>query len=233
MSALPVLVVRPRPGADRTLEAARAMGLDAAAYPLFAVEAVPWEPVPREAVDALLLGSANALRHAGPRLADYAGLPAYAVGETTARAAREAGLDVVTTGTGGLQPVLDGVAPAHRRLLRLAGRKHTPLLEPAGVTLIERVVYASVPVAMERGLEQALRAPALVLLHSGEAAAHFALSCAAAGIARERIALAAIARGVAARAGDGWAQVRSASRANDAALLALAAEMCQEAGKPS
>lgn len=225
---LPVLVLRPEPGATATVAKGRAMGLDARAFPLFEVRALPWTPVPREEVDALLLGSANALRHGGEALNLYRGLPAYAVGEKTALAARDAGLDVVETGKGGLQPMLGLLRPEHRRLLRLAGRERIVLEIPEGVTVTTREVYASEPLPLPDELAAILAAPALILLHSGEAAAHFAALCDAAGIARERLQLAAIGPRVAARAGTGWSALESASEPSDAALLALAAQMCEE-----
>ncbi|KMS54382.1 uroporphyrinogen III synthase [Novosphingobium barchaimii LL02] len=227
---MPVLILRPEPGASATLAAARASGLMAHVFSLFEVRALPWEPVHRAGVDALLLGSANALRHGGAALTAYRGLPAYAVGETTAQAARDFGLNVVATGKGGLQPMLNALDPAHRRLLRLAGRERIELAIPEGAAVITREVYASEPLPMTPDLAALLARPALALLHSGEAAAHFAQLCDEAGIARAQIRLAAIGPRVAARAGTGWADIRCAQSPDDAALLALAARMCQEAG---
>lgn len=226
---LPVVILRPEPGATATLGQARAMDLDARAFPIFTIRPLPWQPVPREQVDALLIGSANALRHGGDALASYRGLPTYTVGATTAEAAREAGLNVVATGHGGLQQMLRALWPGHRRLLRLAGRERVSLEGPADVTVIEREVYASDALALAPELAELLEHPALVLLHSGEAAARFAALCDAAGIDRGALMLAAIGPRVAARAGHGWAKLRSAPRPTDAALLALAAEMCKEA----
>lgn len=225
-----LLILRPEPGASATLAAARERGLEASALPLFAVRALAWEPVACEAIDALLLGSANALRHGGPQLAAYRGLPAYCVGETTAQAAREAGMEVAATGQGGLQNLLGVLRPEHRRLLRLAGRERTALNMPGDVTIVTREVYTSEALPAPPALIEALTSPALALLHSGEAAARFAQVCDGAAIPRSRIRLAAIGPRVAARAGDGWAQVRSAARPDDAALLALAQEMCQDTG---
>lgn len=231
--SLPLIVIRPEPGCAATVAAARARGLDAHGFALFAVRAVAWDAA--EAVDALVLGSANAVRHAGAGLAAYAGMPAYAVGAQTADAARAAGLEVVATGHGGLQAVLAAVAPAHRRLLRLAGVERVDLAPPPGVTLIERVVYAAVPLAMPGPLALLLSARALpgavVALHSAAAARHFGAECARVGVARGRIALAALGPRIAEAAGDGWRALRWAERADDAALLALAAEMCQDGGR--
>jgi uroporphyrinogen-III synthase len=233
LQTLTFLILRPEPGASTTLAGARARGLDARAFPLFAVRPLAWDPPARDTVDALLLGSANALRHAGPSLALYRGLPAYAVGETTAEAARAAELDVVATGRGGLQPLLDTLKPdRHHRLLRLAGRERIALDPPPGIVLVTREVYASEPLPAPAGLARALQGPALVLLHSGEAAARFAALCDEAGIVRSAIGIAAIGPRVAERAGEGWAQVRCAASADDTALLALAVEMCQKPASP-
>lgn len=227
-----MLVLRPEPGASATLAAARALGLAAWAFPLFAVRPLAWEPVPVDAIDGLLLGSANAVRHAGPALAAYNGRPAYVVGEATARAARMAGLDVVMVGSGGLQGVLDALPPQPRplRLLRLAGRERIVLEVPPQVTLLTREVYASEPVAMPPGLADRLTRPALALLHSGEAGARLGQLCEELGLDRSLIAIAAIGPRVAERAGTGWAALRSATSPDDAALLVLAKEMCQELG---
>jgi uroporphyrinogen-III synthase len=224
----PLVIIRPEPGASATARAARGLGLDANVFPLFEVRPLDWEPVPREDVDALLLGSANALRHGSAALERYRGLPAYAVGEATAAAARRQGFEVIAAGRGGLQPMLAALAPGHRRLLRLAGRERVDLAAPRGVTMTTREVYASEPLPFPPLLARLLTRPAVVLLHSGEAAAHFARECDRAGIDRARLALAAIGPRVAARAGPGWAALRGASQPDDATLLALAAQMCQD-----
>lgn len=224
----PVVVIRPEPGASATVRAGRAIGLDIHAFPLFEVRALDWKPVPPREIDAILLGSANALRHAGADLARYRGFPAYVVGEATAAAAREAGLDVAAVGKGGLQQVLDRLAPGHSRLLRLAGRERVALAVPEGVTVTTREVYASNPRPFPPQLTRLIESPAVILLHSGEAAAHFAGGCGENGIDRARLSLAAIGPRVAARAGAGWAALRSASEPSDAALLALASQMCQD-----
>lgn len=226
---IPLVVVRPEPGAATTLAAAHALGLEASAHPIFAVRPTPWDAVPRAAVDALVLGSANALRHVGPGLDALRGLPAYCVGRTTAEVAEASGFAIAAIGSGGLQNVVPLLQPGHRRLLRLAGAAHVPLSLPLGVTMETRCVYEGVALPMPASLMQALRAPTVVMLHSGEAASHFDALCAGAGIARADIALALIGPRLAPLAGSGWAAVSIAERPSDAALLALAREMCQNA----
>ena len=223
----PVILIRPQPGCDTTVEAARALGLDAHGFPLFAVTPRAWVPPPADAFDALLLGSANALRHAGPALAGYAVKPVYAVGRETADAARAAGLDVAATGSGGLQQVLAACTQDHRKMLRLTGAARVALDPPAGVTIEERVVYASEPVPMAPECATILRGGALVLLHSGEAGRHFTAECTRLSIDRGTIALAALAPRIAEAARDGWAALRVADLPSNPALLALASEMCQ------
>ena len=225
---IPVIIVRPEPGASATLQAARALGMAAEAHPIFVVRPIPWTPVPREEIDAVILGSANAIRHGGTALEDLRGLPAYCVGQTTATIAQAAGFTIAGIGTGGLQNVLNALAPEHRRLLRLAGVTHVPLVLPPGATMTTREVYASVPTPLATPLAQALRTPVVVMLHSGEAADHLAALCAEHDIDRARIALAVIGPRVARMAGAGWARIENAEIPSDTALLALAREMCQD-----
>src|SRR5207248_8528057 len=93
-----VVVLRPEPGASETVRKARQRGLDAAAMPLFEVEAIPWQAPDAREFDGLLLSSANAARSGGGELECLRGLPVYAVGEATAQQARQAGFKIVLTG---------------------------------------------------------------------------------------------------------------------------------------
>ena len=224
---IPLIVIRPQPGCDVTVRAAREMGLKASAHPLFEVRPLSWQAPDPDQFDALLIGSANALRHGGPALARYRGMPIYAVGETSAAAARDAGLLVADVGEGGLQTLLGMLHSGHKRLLRLTGRARVDLAPPPGVTITELVTYASEPRAMPQELPELLAGGAVVLLHSGEAARHFAATCDAERIARGRVAVAALAPRIAAASGGGWATVEAATEPRDQALLALAARMCQ------
>ncbi len=227
--SLPIIVVRPPPGDAETAARAAALGMGVVRAPLFAVEPLAWDVPDAGGFDAVLIGSANALRHGGAGLAALAGLPAHVVGEATARAAREAGFRVATVGGGTLQPVLAAAASAgRRRLLRLAGEARVPLRLPPGVAMATRVLYRVTPQPIPRELAAALARGALVLLHSGEAAAHFAAEVDRLALPRARIALAALAPRIAERAGAGWARRAVAARPDDGVLLALARQMCKE-----
>ncbi|MDG2003546.1 MAG: uroporphyrinogen-III synthase [Novosphingobium sp.] len=226
----PIIIIRPQPGCVASVTEARAMGLDAYGFPLLEVRPLPWETPDPDAVDALLLGSANAIRHGGGALASLAGKPAYAVGEKTADAARTAGFDVIATGQGGIQELLGQIQPGHTRLLRPAGQQRVEIAAPKGITVDERTVYVSEGLEMPDELAAMLTAPVVVALHSGEAARHFASCCKTRGIDRSTIALAAISKRAADMAGDGWAALKEANRPDDGGLLALAKQMCEEPG---
>lgn len=226
---IPLVVIRPEPGCAASVAAARELGLVAHGFPLFAVVPLAWEAPAPEHFDALLVGSANAFRHGGAALARFRGLPVHAVGAVTAAAAQDAGFAVAARGRGGLQAVLDAV-PAGTRLLRLAGAERVDLVPPAGVKLAERVVYASQPRAMPPALAALLAGPAAILLHSAEAARHFAAECDRLCLSRAAIALATIGPRVTAAAGAGWRAIATAATPDEAALLAQARDLCQDPG---
>ena len=221
-----VLAIRPQPGLAATLEAGRAAGLDIAGRPLFEIHPVEWDPPEPDGIDGVLLGSANALRHAGPALSGFLAKPAYAVGTATADEARSAGFAVRAEGKGGLQELLGRLAGQPLTLLRLAGAKHVPLVPPLGIVLVTRITYESVRLAMPPEMVSELTGGALVLLHSAEAARHFAGESERLGLDRGNISLAVLGPRIAAAAGGGWREVRSAASPREAALLALARDMC-------
>jgi uroporphyrinogen-III synthase len=222
---LPIIAIRPEPGCSATVEAGRAAGLAIEGHPLFDVRPLAWEPPPADAIDALLLGSANAIRHGGPGLDAFRAKPVYAGGEATAAAAEAAGFTLATVGQGDLQSLLDTLA-APLRLLRVSGAEHVPLALSPGIEIETRVAYESAPLPLPAALAGRLRDGAVVLLHSGAAARHFGAECDRRGVPRNTITLAALAPRIAAAAGEGWREVRSAAAPSEAALLALARHMC-------
>ena len=235
--AVPLIIIRPEPGCTASLTLALGMpGTQAHGFPLFEVSARSWEAVTPDRFDALLIGSPMVFRYGGRGLAGLKSLPVYAVGETTAAAAREAGFAVTASGTGSLQTMLAELAPQHKRLLRLAGEERVTLTPPKGVTIEERVVYASLPREMPAELVALLRQPAIVAIHSAEAARHLAAQCVRHGIRRATLRLAALSPRIVAAAGDGWGEVATVPFAEDKPLLALARQMCQDpwpAGRPA
>ena len=231
MSPPPRLVVlRPEPGNAATCAAARTAGFDPVAAPLFAIEPVAWNPPEPTRFDALLLGSANALRHGGGKVRQYAGLPVYAVGEATANAASAAGFPIAAVGEDGIQPLLAELVRDERRaVLRLAGEAHVALAPPQGCAIETVIVYRAQPLSLAAVAVAALREGAPALLHSADAARHFAAECGRLCLARGELALACLGPRVATAAGSGWAEVAATTAFTDAALLALAGPMCQTA----
>lgn len=223
---LPIVAIRPEPGCSATVERASKAGLAIARWPLFDIRPLAWT-LPSARIDGLLLGSANAVRQAGPPLDGLRGMPVYAVGRATAAVAERAGLHVAAVGRSDLQALLDTLR-APLTLLRLAGEEHVPLHRPLGVMIETRIVYRTVALPMPDGLAQALRGGAVVLLHSAVAARHFAAECDRLGVPRAAIAIAALGQRIAGAAGQGWRERRAADTPRDAALLALARDMCHE-----
>lgn len=222
---LPLIVIRPEPGNGLTVAAARDMGLEAIGVPLFQVQPRDWAVPAAADFDALLAGSANVFRLGGSGLAALRALPVHAVGQTTAQAATAAGFTVTAVGTGGLQTVLAQIAPG-TRVLRLAGEERVALDPPAGVSMIERTVYASEPGPMPDDLAVRLRGPAVIALHSAEAARHFAAECDRHGIDRGNLALVTIGPRVSESAGAGWRAIAAAEQPAELPLLAKARDLC-------
>jgi uroporphyrinogen-III synthase len=209
-----LLVLRPEPGAARTVERAKALGLQAKRWPLFRIEPLSWS-APEGRFDGLLLTSANAVRHAGP-LPD---LPVHAVGPATAEAAAAAGARIASTGEGGVDELL-ALLPGSDRLLHLCGEERT---EPAaaGPEIVAVPVYRAEPLAPPPA---SLVEGRVVLVHSpaaGRRLASFSLR-------RERVRVAAISPAAAEACGPGWERLGSAPRPSDPALLSLAAELCKD-----
>jgi len=224
---LTILTIRPEPGSCATVAAGLGAGLEIEAFPLFEIRPLPWAAPAPAGVDGLLIGSANVMRHAGPALDAFAGKPVHAVGAATARAVEAAGLAVATVGPGHLQPLVDSL-PAPQRLLRLTGAEHVPVTPPPGIEIDQRIVYESVPLPLPSTAAERLKSGALVLLHSAAAARHFAAECDRLGIDRSQVRLAALAPRIAQAAGGHWREIRCASGPSEAALLALARDMCHE-----
>ena len=221
-----LLVLRPEPGAAATVANATEAGWHPIAAPLFTIVPVEWEAPDAAAHDALMLTSAQAVRHAGPALARYRNLPVYAVGEATGVAAMDACFSDVRMGSADAallvtMMVRDGVThPLH-----LAGREHR-VLDAAPIPIARRIVYAADPVAeLPPAARAAIAQDAVALIHSQRAGAVFADLLVRAGIDPAIVRVAAISG--AAAAGP-WQRVKIADSPGDSALLAAAARLCEK-----
>lgn len=225
----PAFLVRPEPGWSASAKAARSIGLEVQGEPLAKVEAVAWQ-IPDRDFDGLLIGSANVFRHGGRGLDRLRDLPVHCVGESTADAARESRFTVETVGQGGLANVVASLAGRRLKLLRPGGEARIALNPPSGIEVTDAVVYRLCHVPISTALAQDLGRGGVVLLHSAELARHFGAECERLGLSRDRLELVLIGPRLVPAAGDGWRAVHIAERPDDAALLALAVQVCSKVG---
>jgi uroporphyrinogen-III synthase len=145
-----ILVTRPEPGATRTAKRLEAAGFDAVALPLTRIAPLDFA-LPEGVFDAVIVTSAQALRKVdSDRLLP---LPLYAVGDTTAEAARKAGFEHVKTAGGSgssIAALVKATARPAAKLLYLCGRVRRPELESAlgaaGFKLAAVETYNAVPI---------------------------------------------------------------------------------------
>ena len=210
----PLIILRPEPAATATANQARAMGLDVRKITLFEIGPITWTAPDPGDFDGLVLTSANAIRHGGVELEKLKALPVHAVGAATAAAASAAGFAVASIGEGGSRHM---ILPPGERLLHLAGRDHVGT--GAAMTV---AVYEAIPVDHPQGIDERLGG-SVVAVHSPRAGHRLAELVPS----RREIAVAAISAAAAEACGAGWQQVHTAPMPNDAALLALAARLCE------
>jgi uroporphyrinogen-III synthase len=212
----PLVILRPEPAASRSADEARAMGLEVRTFPLFEIAPLEWTAPDPGAFDGLILTSANAVRHGGPELAKLKALPVHAVGSATAAAAREACFAIASIGEGGSQHI---DLPTGKTMLHLAGRDH--IGTGAAMTI---AVYEAKAIVQPAELDSL--SGSVIAVHSPRAGRRLAELVAN----RSRVAIAAISSAAAESCGNGWEQVNAASMPNEAALLALAARLCESPG---
>lgn len=120
-----VLVTRPAPDNERSAETLRALGFEVLLAPMLVFEPLPFQ-CDATSARGVLLTSANAVRAMiyHPALPHLRALPAFAVGETTAIAARAAGFAEVRAAGGDavslLAMVKDTVPAGEKPLLYLS-----------------------------------------------------------------------------------------------------------------
>jgi uroporphyrinogen-III synthase len=222
----PVLIVRPEPGNANTAARARAVGLDVRAVPLFAIRPLAWEAPDAAPYVGVLLTSASALRLAGPDLAGFTHLPAFAVGGATAQLAREAGFVSVVEGDSDVSRLVGKIATLGlHRLLHFCGAEVRPF-DPFGIEIDRLIVYSADLVDTAAELAAAIAEAPVVLIHSPRAGARLAGLVEPA--ARARVALVAISANAAEAAGAGWEEVAIVAEPRDEALLQEAVRMCRQ-----
>lgn len=223
-----VLILRPEPGASRTARAAAALGLDPRVHPLFAPLAVAWT-APEEAFDALLVTSAHTARLAGPNLARYRALPAYAVGEATARALHDFGFGTIIVGDGDASAITARMtADSPRRVLHLGGTTIAPI-ETGALRITHVPVYSMSSTDPGKDLLHDATPGAICLVHSPRAGESLARHIPTA--IRAILHLVAISPAALAASGAGWASAHAPDRPRDEDMLALAVRLCEDGGE--
>ncbi|ODT80019.1 MAG: hypothetical protein ABS76_17675 [Pelagibacterium sp. SCN 64-44] len=133
-----MLVTRPEPDAQATLDRLAALGIAGEMAPLMTRQTLPARLPPLEGFAALALTSTNALR----ALSDLGALgalrekPVFAVGDRTAHEARQLGFGRVSAAEGTLDSLVTAIARA-----RLDG----PIFYPAGRHLSGDLAHALAP----------------------------------------------------------------------------------------
>jgi len=216
----PIAVLRPEPGNQVTAAAVEARGRIAIRLPLFEVRPLAWRMPDPARFDALVMTSANAVRHGGPGLAALLRLPVHAVGDATAQAARRAGFAIASVGNGGgAELVAAAAASGMRRALHIGGRERT--LEPGGAIAEVIAVYASEALPIDRDAAHHLLG-SIALIQSARAGQRLAALAEEHCLDRAEIALAAVSSAAAAAAGGGWRQIAVAAEPSAEALIDLA-----------
>ncbi len=194
------------------------MGLHPVIVPLFEVAPLDWTPPPAGGFDAIAMTSANAARHGGRALARYRHLPLLAVGEATARAARDAGFADIRLGSGTADDLGDLVAG--QRVLHLRGHESVGL---PGTRITSIAVYA----APQRTLTDRERAELdcpFALIHSPRAGR--ALAAVVSSPAKTSI-IAISADAAAAVASRDWRAMHIAATPREGAMLEVLAALCK------
>jgi uroporphyrinogen-III synthase len=213
----PIAVLRPEPGNRVTAIAIEATGRTAIRLPLFDATPVAWQAPDPAGYDALILTSANAIRHGGPGLLALRDLPVYAVGAVTAEAARRAGFRVEATGDAGAEQLLERAGAAGvRRALHIAGRDRT--VEPGGIVADIVTVYVSEALDISTS-DAAKLAGSVALVKSARAGARLAQIVDRHGVDRATIVLVAISERTAEVSGTGWERVVVPADISSAGLI--------------
>ena len=172
-----IWITRAQPGAAATAERVRALGHDAIVAPLLAVRAFEDVQVDLVGVAALAFTSANGVRCFADICAERA-IRVFAVGASTAQAARAAGFKLVLSADGDVEALAEGIG--QRRGELRGAVLHPGAAEPAGdlagaleklgVTARSLILYETEPVKLNAEVAAQLVLADAVLLHSPRAA---------------------------------------------------------------
>lgn len=227
------LVTRPREDSEGVAAELRARGLDVMVEPLLDIRAVDGVTVDTSGIQGILATSANGVRALARVLPDRT-LPVWAVGDASARVARELGYQRVDSAGGDVDTLAALVArrcdPGHGAFLHAAGTvvagDLSGRLAEGGFAVRRLVLYEAVTAgSVSTELAAALRGGGLdmALFFSPRTAATFARLVMAAGLGETcaRVTAYALSEAVARELAPlPWRNVRRAAAPTQAALLA-------------
>lgn len=232
-----LLITRPRDDAETLAAALAARGVETMIEPMLEIVSLPGPRIARDEYQAILFTSANGVRALVNRnrgeLGDLAAVPVFAVGDATARAARDVGFAQVESAAGDVGSlaslVVARLEPAAGPLLHIAASQLAGdlagSLAAAGFTVRRSTLYeARQAQNLSPATIDALRHGAIdaVMFFSPRTAAAFVTLAQNAGVAPCLSAVAALclSQAVAAAASAvSWRVIVVAPRPDQAALL--------------
>ena len=229
-----VLVTRAQDDAERLATLLDARGHQAVVDPMLVIEPLDGPEIDVVGVQALLVTSANGVRALARRTPERQ-LPVLAVGEASARVAREAGFQAVESASGDVDD-LTGLAAAYLKpdagaVLHAAGSRVAGdlggTLERAGFIYRREVIYEARPkAALAEATKAALVARTVggALFYSPRTAAIFneLVQTAELSVALEPVTAYCLSPAVAENAGRlRWAAIKTAAQPDQDTLLAL------------
>ncbi|HEX9460959.1 MAG TPA: uroporphyrinogen-III synthase, partial [Alphaproteobacteria bacterium] len=229
-----ILITRPRDDAAGLAAKLTAAGHEVISEPMLEIRSLPDVVLDLEGVQAILFTSANGVRMFAA-LDERRDLPVFAVGDSTARAARDAGFSQVESAGGDVDDLVrlarERLQPTAGAVLHAAGRDVAGDLagglSAAGFEVRRAVLYTAEPVgAFSPATAAALRDGQieLVILYSARTAETFRQLIEAAGLStavRGRAAIGLSRAALEPVANLPWAVLEAASRPDEAELLRL------------
>ena len=220
----PLLLLRPQPGNDASAERAQALGIEVVQLPLFEIVPLDNGPAPDGQFDALLVTSPNGARYGADVIAQFADLPIYTVGETSAQAVRKHGGRDVRMGGGDAARTIpmivdDGV----KTVLHICGEEVRPF-DALGLTISQHIVYGSDARDIRPFTKMLVTMPpSVIAIHSPAAGRR--LNALMPPSCRNHMVL-GLSEAAAEAAGKGWRKVHVSPTPDDSALLRIASTLC-------
>ena len=169
-----LILLRPTEGAEQSAIIAREKGFDPIIAPATKINVLDWDAPPAQGFDAIMITSANALRHGGKAIHQYKHLPLYAVGKATAKLAEEMGFTIAAIGKGGAKALWPLIKQSDaKNIVRFVGRDYVHIYDEH-IQICTIMVYEARALPMHKGLQSLLsetqnKCPHIFAFHSAKA----------------------------------------------------------------